>query len=164
VSCILFVVEGGEWISTIEIENLVMGHPSVQEAAVVAIPNKKWDERPLLVVVLKPHVEKEVNHEAIKVELYKFLDGKIAKFAMPDDVVFVQEIPHVSFLSARSLPGRCLIRSLGLALKLVLEIQTSIGNHLFSTPGSSTQNATGKVSKLTLREMFKTYVPANPRM
>lgn len=62
---------GGEWISTIEIENLAMSHPVVAEAAVIAIPNAKWGERPLLVVVLKPHVEQEGEHEAIKEQLYK---------------------------------------------------------------------------------------------
>ncbi|MGL4240898.1 MAG: long-chain-fatty-acid--CoA ligase, partial [Beijerinckiaceae bacterium] len=84
------VKSGGEWISSIDIENLAMGHPAVAEAAVIGVAHPKWDERPLLVVVLKP------GAAADKGSLLAFLDGKIAKWWMPDDVVFVPEIPHTS--------------------------------------------------------------------
>jgi acyl-CoA synthetase (AMP-forming)/AMP-acid ligase II len=84
------IKSGGEWISSIDIENLAMGHPAVAEAAVIGIAHPKWDERPLLVTVLKQ------GAAADKRDLLGFLDGKIAKWWMPDDVVFVPEIPHTS--------------------------------------------------------------------
>jgi acyl-CoA synthetase (AMP-forming)/AMP-acid ligase II len=84
------IKSGGEWISSIDIENLTMAHPAVGEAAVIGIPHPKWDERPLLVVMLKS------GKTATKQELLGFLEGKIAKWWMPDDVVFVKEIPHTS--------------------------------------------------------------------
>ncbi|MFM9975691.1 MAG: long-chain-fatty-acid--CoA ligase [Beijerinckiaceae bacterium] len=84
------IKSGGEWISSIDIENLAMGHPAVAEAAVIGIAHPKWDERPLLVVVLKPGVP------PVKADLLAFLDGKIAKWWMPDEIVFVPEIPHTS--------------------------------------------------------------------
>ena len=84
------IKSGGEWISSIEIENLAVGHPAVAEAAVIGIPHPKWDERPLLVIVLKE------GRTAPKHELLKFLEGRIAKWWMPDDVVFVDEIPHTA--------------------------------------------------------------------
>ena len=82
------IKSGGEWISSIEIENLAMSHPAIAEAAVIGIPHPKWDERPLLIVVLKK------GQNATRGEILKFLEGKIAKWWMPDDVVFVDEIPH----------------------------------------------------------------------
>lgn len=84
------IKSGGEWISSIDIENLAMGHPSVAEAAVIGVAHPKWDERPLLVVVLKP------DAAADKAAILGFLDGRIAKWWMPDDVAFVPEIPHTS--------------------------------------------------------------------
>jgi len=84
------IKSGGEWISSIEIENIAVAHPAVAEAAVIGIPHPKWDERPLLIVVLKP------GQTASKQEILKFLEGKIAKWWMPDDVVFVDEIPHTA--------------------------------------------------------------------
>jgi acyl-CoA synthetase (AMP-forming)/AMP-acid ligase II len=84
------IKSGGEWISSIEVENVAVGHPSVAEAAVIGLPHPKWDERPLLIVVKKP------NAEVTKDELLAFLAGKIAKWWMPDDVVFVTEIPHTA--------------------------------------------------------------------
>jgi acyl-CoA synthetase (AMP-forming)/AMP-acid ligase II len=84
------IKSGGEWISSIDIENLAMGHPSVAEAAVIGVAHPKWDERPLLVVVLKP------GAVADKAAILTFLDGKIAKWWTPDDVVFVADIPHTS--------------------------------------------------------------------
>jgi fatty-acyl-CoA synthase len=84
------IKSGGEWISTIELENLAVGHPKVAEAAVIGVHHPKWDERPLLVIVLKP------GQSAAKDELLAFMAGKIAKWWMPDDVVFVDEIPHTA--------------------------------------------------------------------
>ncbi|MBV8825013.1 MAG: long-chain-fatty-acid--CoA ligase, partial [Hyphomicrobiales bacterium] len=84
------IKSGGEWISSIDIENLAVGHPKVAEAAVIGIRHPKWDERPLLVIVLKK------DQRATKEELLGFLQGKIAKWWMPDDVVIVDEIPHTA--------------------------------------------------------------------
>ena len=84
------IKSGGEWISSIDVENLAMGHPKVAEAAVIGIKHPRWDERPLLVVVLKPGVA------ATKEEMLDFLADKIAKWWMPDDVAFVAEIPHTA--------------------------------------------------------------------
>jgi fatty-acyl-CoA synthase len=84
------IKSGGEWISTIDIENLAVGHPAVSEAAVIGIAHRKWDERPLLIIVLKP------GKTATREEILKFLEGKIAKWWMPDDVAFVDEIPHTA--------------------------------------------------------------------
>ncbi|MBV9521807.1 MAG: AMP-binding protein, partial [Alphaproteobacteria bacterium] len=84
------IKSGGEWISSIDIENLAVGHPKVAEAAVIGIRHPKWDERPLLVVVLKK------DQTATKEELLGFLQGKIAKWWMPDDVAIVDEIPHTA--------------------------------------------------------------------
>jgi fatty-acyl-CoA synthase len=100
------IKSGGEWISSIDLENVAVSHPAVQEAAVIGIRHPKWDERPVLVVV------KKAGQEVAKVDLLKFYEGKIAKWWMPDDVVFVNELPHT---------------------------------------------ATGKLSKLTLRQQFKDY-------
>ena len=82
------IKSGGEWISSIQIESLAMGHPAVAEAAVIGVAHPKWDERPLLIVVLKP------GQSAAKGDILAFLSGKIAKWWMPDDVVFVDSIPH----------------------------------------------------------------------
>jgi fatty-acyl-CoA synthase len=84
------IKSGGEWISSIELENLAVGHPKVAEAAVIGVRHPKWDERPLLVIVLKE------GQSASKDELLGFLNGKIANWWMPDDVVFVREIPHTA--------------------------------------------------------------------
>jgi 3-(methylthio)propionyl---CoA ligase len=100
------IKSGGEWISSIDLENVAVAHPAVQEAAVIGIHHPKWDERPIVVVV------KKAGQEVSKAELLKFYEGKIAKWWMPEDVVFVAELPHT---------------------------------------------ATGKLSKLTLRQQFKDY-------
>jgi fatty-acyl-CoA synthase len=84
------IKSGGEWISSIDLENLAVGHPKVAEAAVIGVKHPKWDERPLLVVVLKK------GERASKAEILGFMQGKIAKWWMPDDVVFVDEIPHTA--------------------------------------------------------------------
>jgi acyl-CoA synthetase (AMP-forming)/AMP-acid ligase II len=84
------IKSGGEWISSITIENLAACHPAVAEAAVIGVPHLKWDERPLLIAVLKN------GGRATKDDILAFLNGKIAKWWMPDDVVFVDEIPHTA--------------------------------------------------------------------
>ena len=84
------IKSGGEWISSIDLENLAVGHPDVAEAAVIGIAHPKWDERPLLVIVRNPG--SDVTKEAI----LEFMEGKIAKWWMPDDVTFVDEIPHTA--------------------------------------------------------------------
>ncbi len=81
------VKSGGEWLSTIDIENIAMGHPAVAMAAAIGIKHPKWDERPIVVVVKKP--DAQVTRE----ELLAFYDGKLAKWQRPDDVVFVEAIP-----------------------------------------------------------------------
>ena len=84
------IKSGGEWISSIDLENLAVGHPDVAEAAVIGVAHPKWDERPLLIVIPKP------DRQLTKSALLKFMEGKIAKWWMPDDVVFVKEIPHTA--------------------------------------------------------------------
>jgi len=81
------IKSGGEWISSIELENLAMNHPDVAQAAVIGIEHPKWDERPLLVVVPKPG--KTPTHT----DMSAFLDGKIAKWWMPDDTVLTDALP-----------------------------------------------------------------------
>jgi len=81
------IKSGGEWISSIDLENLAIAHPAVAQAAVIGIAHPKWDERPLLVVVKKP------GAEVTKDELIRFYEGKIAKWWTPDDVQFVDAIP-----------------------------------------------------------------------
>ena len=100
------IKSGGEWISSIDLENIAIAHPAIAEAAVIGVHHPKWDERPIVVAVKKPG--QSVSRE----DLLQFYEGKIAKWWMPDDVVFVNELPHT---------------------------------------------ATGKLSKLTLRQQFKDY-------
>jgi len=100
------IKSGGEWIGSIELENVIMGHPAVAEAAVIGLHHPKWTERPLLVVVKKPGAQ--VTRE----ELLAFYQGKVAKWWIPDDVTFVDQLPHT---------------------------------------------ATGKLSKMTLRQQFREY-------
>ncbi len=82
------IKSGGEWISSIDLENAAMGCPGVAEAAVIGVAHPKWDERPLLIVVRRP------GADVSKEDVLKFLDGKIAKWWMPDDVQFIEAIPH----------------------------------------------------------------------
>jgi fatty-acyl-CoA synthase len=84
------VKSGGEWISSVELENHLMAHPAVAEAAVIAVPHPKWQERPLATVVLKP------GATATKEELVEFLTPRVAKWWLPDDVVFIDEVPKTS--------------------------------------------------------------------
>ena len=100
------IKSGGEWISSIELENIAVGHPGVLEAAVIGVPHPKWGERPLLVVVKKPGAN--VTREALLADYA----GRVAKWCIPDDVTFVEQLPHT---------------------------------------------ATGKLSKMTLRQQFHEY-------
>ncbi len=84
------IKSGGEWISSIELENIAVGHPDVAEACVVGIPHPKWDERPLLLVVAKP------DRVPQRDDLLAFFDGKVAKWWIPDDAVVVKELPHTA--------------------------------------------------------------------
>jgi fatty-acyl-CoA synthase len=100
------IKSGGEWISSIDIENFAIAHPAVAEAAVIGIAHPKWAERPLLVVVRKS------GQDLDREQLLDFLRDKVAKWWLPDDVLFVESLPHT---------------------------------------------ATGKLSKLTLRQQLKDY-------
>ncbi|MFS8037944.1 long-chain fatty acid--CoA ligase [Xanthobacter sp. AM11] len=84
------IKSGGEWISSIALENIAVAHPAVEEAVVIAARHAKWDERPLLLVVLKP------GSAAGKSEILDWYSGKVAKWWVPDDVVFVNELPHTA--------------------------------------------------------------------
>ncbi|HUY18581.1 MAG TPA: long-chain fatty acid--CoA ligase [Candidatus Binataceae bacterium] len=84
------IKSGGEWISSVDLENEIMGHPAVAEAAVIAVPDPRWDERPLAAIVLKPGASataEEINH---------FLEGKFAKWWLPEQYAFIDEIPRTS--------------------------------------------------------------------
>ncbi len=81
---------GGEWISSIALENLAVAHPDVQEAAVIGVAHPRWDERPLLIVVAKP------GHSPTREGLIEFMSDKVAKWMLPDDVVVVSELPHTA--------------------------------------------------------------------
>ena len=82
------IKSGGEWISSIDLENAAFGHPDIAEACVVGIPHPKWDERPMLFVVTN-------NGEAIEKEsILEFLGSKVAKWWLPDEIVFLKELPH----------------------------------------------------------------------
>ena len=84
------IKSGGEWISSIDVENIAMSHPAVAMAACIAVPHPKWDERPLLVVMKKPG---EPFAAATSAEILAHFEGRIAKWQVPDDVVFVDSIP-----------------------------------------------------------------------
>jgi fatty-acyl-CoA synthase len=84
------IKSGGEWISSIDLENLAVAHPAVAEAAVIGVHHPKWDERPLLIVQLKQ------GQQASREDILRFMEGKIAKWWMPDDVAFVDGIPHTA--------------------------------------------------------------------
>ena len=81
------IKSGGEWISSIDVENIAMAHPAVAMAACIGVAHPKWDERPLLVVTKKP------GQEVTREQLLAFYEGKVAKWQVPDDVVFVDSIP-----------------------------------------------------------------------
>ncbi len=84
------IKSGGEWISSIDLENTAVGHPEVVEACVIGVYHPKWDERPLLLII------KSEGSELDKDGMLAYLDGKIVKWWMPDDVVFVDELPHTA--------------------------------------------------------------------
>jgi fatty-acyl-CoA synthase len=84
------IKSGGEWISSIELENTAMGHPAVAEAAVIGVAHPKWTERPLLIVT------KAAGEDASKEDLLAYFDGKVATWWIPNDVVFVDELPHTA--------------------------------------------------------------------
>jgi len=84
------IKSGGEWISSVDLENALVAHPEVREAAVIAIPHPRWQERPLAVVVLKDGVKTSPE------DLREFLSSKFAKWQLPDAFVFVDELPHTS--------------------------------------------------------------------
>jgi fatty-acyl-CoA synthase len=84
------IKSGGEWISSVDLENQVMAHPAVAEAAVIGIPDEKWDERPLVAVVLR------AGQTASPEELRSFLDGKVARWQLPENFTFIDEVPKTS--------------------------------------------------------------------
>jgi len=84
------IKSGGEWISSIEIENVAVGCPGVAEAAAIGIPHPKWDERPLLLIVRDP------GSTVCEAEVRSFLSGQMAKWWMPDAIEFVDELPHTA--------------------------------------------------------------------
>ncbi|GBD09031.1 Long-chain-fatty-acid--CoA ligase [Candidatus Thermoflexus japonica] len=86
------IKSGGEWISSVDLENALMAHPKVLEAAVIAVPHPKWQERPLAVVVPRPEFREDLTKE----ELLEFLRPRFAKWWLPDDIVFVEAIPKTS--------------------------------------------------------------------
>ncbi len=94
------IKSGGEWISTIDLENAAVGYPGVAEAAVIGLPHPKWDERPLLIVV------KTQDADITGEEILEFLSDKIARWWMPDDVVFADELPHTATGKIAKIPLR----------------------------------------------------------
>jgi fatty-acyl-CoA synthase len=86
------IKSGGEWISSVDLENAIMGHPKVLEAAVIGLPHPRWDERPVAFVVERPDFKGKVTAEEIR----EFLDGKIAKWWLPDEIRFIDEVPKTS--------------------------------------------------------------------
>jgi fatty-acyl-CoA synthase len=84
------VKSGGEWISSVELENLLMAHPAVREAAVIGVPHPKWDERPLACVVLQD------GQNVTAEELLDYLKPKVAHWWLPDAIEFIDEVPKTS--------------------------------------------------------------------
>jgi 3-(methylthio)propionyl---CoA ligase len=84
------IKSGGEWISSIDLENIAVAHPAIAEAAVIGVRHPKWDERPLIVAV------KKAGAEVTREQLLEFYKGKVAKWWMPDDVAFVEQLPHTA--------------------------------------------------------------------
>jgi fatty-acyl-CoA synthase len=94
------IKSGGEWISSIDLENVAVGHPAVKEACVIGVAHPKWDERPLLLIVLKE------GASASKEEMLEFVSKSIAKFWVPDDVIFVADLPHTATGKLHKVPLR----------------------------------------------------------
>ena len=86
------VKSGGEWISSVDLENAIMGHPKVMEAAVIAVSHPKWQERPLALIAPLPQFRDSITKE----EILKFLSNKVAKWWLPDDIVFIDAVPKTS--------------------------------------------------------------------
>ena len=84
------IKSGGEWISSVELENQVMAHPAVAEAAVIGVPDEKWDERPLVAVVVKE------GHQVSAEELRAFLADRVAHWQLPENWTFIAEVPKTS--------------------------------------------------------------------
>ena len=84
------IKSGGEWISSIELENAAVGCPGVLEAAAIGIPHPKWDERPLLLIV------RDDDSTVSELEIRDFLSGQMAKWWLPDAIEFVEELPHTA--------------------------------------------------------------------
>jgi fatty-acyl-CoA synthase len=84
------IKSGGEWISSIDLENAAIAHPDVAEAAVVAVPHPRWAERPLLIVTPRPDCRPQRN------DLLAFLGGRFPQWMLPDDVVVLDELPHTA--------------------------------------------------------------------
>jgi len=86
------IKSGGEWISSVDLENYLMAHPAVYEPCVIAVEHPKWQERPIAIIVLKPDYRDKMTKE----ELREFLMQRFAKWQLPDDIIFVNEIPKTS--------------------------------------------------------------------
>ncbi len=86
------IKSGGEWISSVDLESTIMAHPKVLEAAVVAVPHPKWQERPVACVVPKPEFAGTLTKE----DILEFLRPKVARWWLPDDVVFIDAVPKTS--------------------------------------------------------------------
>jgi fatty-acyl-CoA synthase len=86
------IKSGGEWISSIDLENAIMAHPDVIEAAVVGLAHPKWQERPLALVVLREEAREKTTRE----DILKFISDKFAKWQLPDDVLFIEALPKTS--------------------------------------------------------------------
>ena len=86
------VKSGGEWISSVDLENAIMAHPKVMEAAVIAIAHPKWQERPVAAVAPLPQFRGQITKE----EILDFLEDRVAKWWLPDDVVFIEAVPKTS--------------------------------------------------------------------
>jgi fatty-acyl-CoA synthase len=84
------IKSGGEWISSVDVENELMAHPKIKEAAVVGVPHPRWSERPLACIVVEP------GQSLTKEEVVEFLVPRLAKWQLPDDVVFIDEVPKTS--------------------------------------------------------------------
>jgi fatty-acyl-CoA synthase len=86
------IKSGGEWISSVELENAIMAHPKIMEAAVIGIPHPKWDERPVAFAVPKPEFKGQVTQQ----EVIDFLKDRVAKWWLPDEIRFIDEVPKTS--------------------------------------------------------------------
>jgi acyl-CoA synthetase (AMP-forming)/AMP-acid ligase II len=86
------IKSGGEWISSVDLENAIMAHPKILEAAVIGLAHSKWDERPVAYAVPKPEFKDQITQE----EVIDFLKDKVAKWWLPDEVRFIDEVPKTS--------------------------------------------------------------------